>query len=720
MPNEGAKYDNPLEMDDKPTNVDGRSAVHVERRCSIDAFDSESEDEVETEYDTYDADSTDAGGGTNIFAALRQVSMDAKELLDGRDERRAEALKYMKSNFIISPDGGFRKKWDLLQLVALSYVAIVVPYRIGFTHDTKCNRHGCQGWFIFDVLIDLYFVIDIFLSFRTAYCNNTAELEYLPNRISRNYLRGWFTIDALGCLPINYIVLLAEDDKSEENLNVAAEQSAEARINKVFRLLRLARLLKLLRLLRFQRMIQRYEEEFYALASGFAMLKILIAVGIIGHWLACVWYYAGDTPDVSAIRADGTAIEGWVENHFGGAASDTSYFPRYLASIYWSFMTMTTVGYGDIPAATNYEKWVAVFGMLIGGFTFGLIVGSLGEMARKANPGESYRQKKIAHTSSFLAGRGVSASLMRRVRVYFSNHYTINSVFGANEVEEYFSRLPIRLRDELAREVGYLRSSKGPALLEQVHCFHHLDDLSTILICSRLKTITFDKSVSGHDSEIITREYVFREGERAWEMYIILEGRLILEDKSYNETIVEEGHCIDEHVILLPVDTVCARKSSAYAPVECILAGLSAEDLVSLRNERGEIDRHLTPYVERAIKKNASNEIRGVFATVDTDSNGKLDKSEFVEVLTLLGVTLNSEKVTSAFAYIAGDAQDITRAQFESWWLKAERAAHPDDGGTVSVLEHLQSRVREIDESSMAMEIKLGHIQKLIAQKFKI
>lgn len=34
---------------------------------------------------------------------------------------------------------------------------------------------------------------------------------------------------------------------------------------------------------------------------------------------------------------------------------------------------------------------VAVFGMLIGGFTFGLIVGSLGEMARKSNPGEVRR-----------------------------------------------------------------------------------------------------------------------------------------------------------------------------------------------------------------------------------------------------------------------------------------------------------------------------------------
>lgn len=107
-------------------------------------------------------------------------------------------------------------------------------------------------------------------------------------------------IDTAGCLPVslqqhsflsfrsliqdcrsqvNYVVLLLDD----------AEAAADARGNKGLRLLKLARLLKLLRLMRLNRLVQRYEEEYYALASGFAMLKILIAVIVIGHWLACLW-----------------------------------------------------------------------------------------------------------------------------------------------------------------------------------------------------------------------------------------------------------------------------------------------------------------------------------------------------------------------------------------------------------------------------------------------
>ena len=82
-------------------------------------------------------------------------------------------------------------------------------------------------------------------------------------------------------------------------------------------------------------------------------------------------------------------------------------------------MTMTTVGYGDITPATVYEKATAVFGMLVGGFTFGLIVGALGEVARKSKPGDALRTKKISQLSAYLARRGVTPDLLRRIRVYF-------------------------------------------------------------------------------------------------------------------------------------------------------------------------------------------------------------------------------------------------------------------------------------------------------------
>jgi hypothetical protein len=99
--------------------------------------------------------------------------------------------------------------------------------------------------------------------------------------------QGWFIVDTLGCLPINYVLLIIDP--------MGSSDSSAGRGNKVFRVLRLFKLLKLLRLARLKRIIARYEEEFYALASGFALMKIVIAVLTIGHWLACLWFGVGGT-----------------------------------------------------------------------------------------------------------------------------------------------------------------------------------------------------------------------------------------------------------------------------------------------------------------------------------------------------------------------------------------------------------------------------------------
>jgi hypothetical protein len=41
---------------------------------------------------------------------------------------------------------------------------------------------------------------------------------------------------------------------------------------------------------------------------------------------------------------------------------------QYLASIYWVFQTLTTVGYGDMPAISTCEQIFAVIIMVLGKF----------------------------------------------------------------------------------------------------------------------------------------------------------------------------------------------------------------------------------------------------------------------------------------------------------------------------------------------------------------
>lgn len=59
--------------------------------------------------------------------------------------------------------------------------------------------------------------------------------------------------------------------------------------------------------------------------------------------------------------------------------------------------------------------------MLTGGFTFALIIGSLGALTKKSGAAESVARKETAFLNNFCNARGVSTGLFRRMRLYFSD-----------------------------------------------------------------------------------------------------------------------------------------------------------------------------------------------------------------------------------------------------------------------------------------------------------
>ena len=111
-----------------------------------------------------------------------------------RDRRKRIAqVRLDGAAMLIDPDGIFRRRWDFAQMLLLIYVAFGVPFRLGFGVPVVLWTF----WFWFDAMVDIYFVSDIAISFRTAFYNARGELEVHPGLIKSNYIRTWFIIEEL-------------------------------------------------------------------------------------------------------------------------------------------------------------------------------------------------------------------------------------------------------------------------------------------------------------------------------------------------------------------------------------------------------------------------------------------------------------------------------------------------------------------------------------------
>lgn len=207
--------------------------------------------------------------------------------------------------------------------------------------------------------------------------------------------------------------------------------------------------------------------------------------------------------------SDGTPILPWTQVlwpeqfHNESDPRNADKATRYVTSVYWSMMTITTVGYGDVHARTLTEKGISIICMLVGGFIFGLIIGALSDLSRRSNPAQKETNKKIGWLSAYMADRKVPQHLTRTIRAYFNSRYEMLTAFADTEYENIFLHLPIDLRLELGRQLGYVEPHHGyssggggdpkPALLTKITSLNGLDALSTIMVCSRIKVQSYQR-----------------------------------------------------------------------------------------------------------------------------------------------------------------------------------------------------------------------------------
>lgn len=163
-------------------------------------------------------------------------------LKQGVSEENVERMTSMGSEkcLLIYPENNrFKAWWDLFMTLILLTTCILTPYSVSFS-GLNVNNISSSIKFI-EYSIDILFLLDIIIIFNTVIYDEDYVLVENRKDIANNYLRGWFFIDFLAILPLDFI--MAASSKNVKMVRIA-------RVGRLYKLVKLTRLLRILKLVK--------------------------------------------------------------------------------------------------------------------------------------------------------------------------------------------------------------------------------------------------------------------------------------------------------------------------------------------------------------------------------------------------------------------------------------------------------------------------------------
>ncbi|KAL0123196.1 hypothetical protein PUN28_007654 [Cardiocondyla obscurior] len=317
----------------------------------------------------------------------------------------------------------FKAVWDWIILLLVMYTAIFTPYVAAFVlsdpdyNSRKNKKYSDDPIVIIDFIVDVTFIVDIIINFRTTFVNSNDEVVSHPGKIAVHYLKGWFIIDLVAAIPFDLLLVGSDTDETTT-------------------LIGLLKTARLLRLVRVARKIDRYSE------YGAAVLLLLMATfALIAHWMACIWYAIGN-----AERPGLKSKVGWLDilandthqyyyhNNTGGPSIKS----RYITALYFTFSSLTSVGFGNVAPNTDAEKIFTIIVMLIGSLMYASIFGNVSAIIQRLYSGTARYHTQMLRVREFIRFHQIPNPLRQRLEEYFQHAWTYTNGIDMNSVLKGF------------------------------------------------------------------------------------------------------------------------------------------------------------------------------------------------------------------------------------------------------------------------------------------
>ncbi|HED10566.1 MAG TPA: cyclic nucleotide-binding domain-containing protein [Caldithrix abyssi] len=406
---------------------------------------------------------------------------------------------------------------DVASSIATAIIAILLPLEMVI----KINpNHVLYIYSVTSLILALDFIRNL-----QSYKQQKAEDE--PSHVfQKHHTPAYLAVDLLGTLPFGLFSFSPY--------------------------LGMVQLVKMIRIAQYQSYWNRQTVRY----SDYQRLGFfLFWIAIVTHWLAC----------------------GWLGLHRFDAISDG--LTLYIRSLYWSVVTLTTVGYGDIVPTNNLETLYSMMVMIVGVGVYGYVIGNVTHILASRDPAKVAFQNNMEQLKAFVRYRDLPHELQNKIRDYYA--YLWQKRMGHSE-SEFLEGLPKSLRADVERHLKR-------KILDKIPLFKDADDNFLDAIAFRLKPVLATPG-----------DYIIREGEEGNEMYIVIKGKL----QGYQNAHPEKTFVLREGTFFGEIALIHKEPRTAN------IMALSYCDLYMLERETFEFVLEQYPAIAERIRKTAEERIK--------------------------------------------------------------------------------------------------------------
>ncbi|XP_076748849.1 uncharacterized protein LOC143422238 isoform X3 [Xylocopa sonorina] len=448
---------------------------------------------------------------------------DDKDDKDSTGRRRRRPRRPQKPpKTVVNPDENFYYYWLMLLSGCVLYNLWTLIVRQSLP---ELQAIAPAAWLACDGFTDLVFFLDVAVQFRTGYLEQ-GLMVYNSKKLAGHYLKSKsFVLDLLALLPLDLL-----------QVNLGSNP-----------MLRFPRFLKIYRVYNYYYMVES-RTVYPNLWRVFNLIHILL---ILAHWFGCFYYLLSEA---EGFQGD------WVYPYRPGEYATLT--RKYLGSLYWSTLTLTTIG--DLPTPeTNAEYVFTIVSYLIGVFIFATIVGQVGNVITNRNANRLEFERLLDGAKTYMRHHKVPGGMKRRVLRWYDYSWSRGRIQGGGDINTALGLLPDKLKTELALHVNL-------SVLKKVTIFQECQPEFLHDLVLKMKAYIFTPGDS-----------ICRKGEVAREMFIIADGILeVISETGRVLTTMKAGDFFGE-IGILNLDGLNKRTADVRSVGYSELFSLSREDVLA-------------------------------------------------------------------------------------------------------------------------------------------